>query len=205
MWAAAVAMHAHWLTCASAGSLEGERALPRGQPASGQARAQVHRGARPGGPFDLVADASCAVDAEGHRHCGPSASAWWRWPAGGVDPFLTDRHTQDHYPCSVNKVVVINAPWLFTTVWSFIKPFMYESTKRTVTILSGDYKEELFNIIDPSELPACYGGTVSTESGQPVVTSADAPETDFTRTIDGYIASRAAAAAAAPAAGAEGN
>ncbi len=57
------------------------------------------------------------------------------------------------------------APYLFSTVWSLIKPWLDEATVRKIHILGKGYKTELLTYIDPSQLPADLGGSCHCKGG----------------------------------------
>ena len=50
------------------------------------------------------------------------------------------------------------APYLFSTVWSLIKPWLDEATVRKIHILGRNYKTELQQYIAPENLPVDLGG-----------------------------------------------
>jgi len=50
------------------------------------------------------------------------------------------------------------APYLFSTVWSLIKPWLDEATVRKIHILGRNYKSELQQYIAPENLPVDLGG-----------------------------------------------
>lgn len=54
---------------------------------------------------------------------------------------------------------VINAPMLFTAVWSVIKGWLDEATVKKIHILGSSYKDKLLEWVDPENLPVQYGGT----------------------------------------------
>jgi len=66
---------------------------------------------------------------------------------------------QDRYPESMGKFYIINAPWAFSTVWSFIKPWLDEVTVAKISILGSSYKDKLLEQIPAESLPKEYGGT----------------------------------------------
>jgi CRAL/TRIO domain len=45
---------------------------------------------------------------------------------------------QDHYPEYMGKFYIINALWLFSGVWTVIKPWLDEVTVAKITILGKD-------------------------------------------------------------------
>ena len=78
------------------------------------------------------------------------------------EPF--DQLTQTSSP-QVGKVVIINAPWTFTVVWSFLKGRLAEATVARIAILGTDFKEELLNHIPADSLPKEFGGTCECPEG----------------------------------------
>ncbi|KAJ3206131.1 cytosolic factor, phosphatidylinositol/phosphatidylcholine transfer protein [Entophlyctis luteolus] len=66
---------------------------------------------------------------------------------------------QDYYPEMLGKMFVINAPMLFTGVWSLVKPMLDEVTVRKIVILGPTYLPTLLETIDSENLPRCLGGT----------------------------------------------
>lgn len=77
---------------------------------------------------------------------------------------------ESNYPELLRRVFVINAPKVFASVYSMMKPFMHEKTANKVQIFSNDetqWKAALLQDIDAEELPACYGGTLTDPDGNP--------------------------------------
>jgi phosphatidylinositol/phosphatidylcholine transfer protein len=72
---------------------------------------------------------------------------------------------QDRYPESMGKFYIINAPYLFSTVWSFIKGWLDEVTVSKIHILGRDYKNQLLEQIPAENLPKDLGGTCECEGG----------------------------------------
>ena len=63
-------------------------------------------------------------------------------------------------------VYVINAPWAFTTVWSFVKPWLDEVTVRKINIVAHhDVKSTLLSQIDAASLPRQFGGSCECPGG----------------------------------------
>ena len=65
---------------------------------------------------------------------------------------------QDYYPEQLGTMFIINAPMLFSSVWSLIKPFLDEVTVKKIHILGSSYKKALLEYIDEENLPARLGG-----------------------------------------------
>ncbi|XP_057372019.1 SEC14-like protein 2 [Daphnia carinata] len=75
-----------------------------------------------------------------------------------------------NYPEFLRRIFVINAPKVFSIMYSLAKPFMHEKTRKKVHIYSHDaeqWKAALLEDFDPQELPACYGGTLTDPDGNP--------------------------------------
>lgn len=72
---------------------------------------------------------------------------------------------QNYYPECMGKFYIINAPYLFSTVWRFIKPWLDEVTVNKIQIMSTGHKAVLTAQIDPENLPVELGGTCSCPRG----------------------------------------
>ncbi|KAJ3140079.1 cytosolic factor, phosphatidylinositol/phosphatidylcholine transfer protein [Physocladia obscura] len=65
---------------------------------------------------------------------------------------------QDYYPEMLGKMYVINAPMLFTGVWTLVKPMLDEATVKKITILGSNYQSALLETIDSGNIPRFLGG-----------------------------------------------
>ncbi|KAI0368472.1 hypothetical protein BV20DRAFT_969298 [Pilatotrama ljubarskyi] len=72
---------------------------------------------------------------------------------------------QDRYPETMGKFFIINAPWAFSTVWTFIKPWLDEATVAKIDILGSNYKDKLLAQIPAENLPKEFGGTCQCPGG----------------------------------------
>lgn len=68
-----------------------------------------------------------------------------------------------NYPELSGRVQIINAPWLFTTIWSYIKVWLPPNTAAKIDIAGTDYHSSLFKYIDPDQFPKYLGGTCECE------------------------------------------
>jgi len=68
----------------------------------------------------------------------------------------------DHYPETMGALFVVNAPGFFSVIWNVAKRFLDPGTQRKIHILGSNFEKELFEYIDPSNLPEFLGGTDST-------------------------------------------
>ncbi|KAM5540638.1 hypothetical protein V8D89_005669 [Ganoderma adspersum] len=72
---------------------------------------------------------------------------------------------QDRYPETMGRFYIINAPWAFSTVWAFIKPWLDEATVAKIDILGSGYKDKLLTQIPAENLPKEFGGTCQCAGG----------------------------------------
>ncbi|KAJ7219976.1 CRAL-TRIO domain-containing protein [Mycena pura] len=72
---------------------------------------------------------------------------------------------QNYYPECMGKFYIINAPFLFSTVWGFIKPWLDEVTVAKIDIIGSSYKDKLLAQIDADNLPKIFGGNCSCPGG----------------------------------------
>ena len=66
---------------------------------------------------------------------------------------------QDYYPEQLGCMFIINAPALFTGVWSLVKGWLDERTRQKINIVGKDYKSKLLQYCDEDQLPTFLGGT----------------------------------------------
>mmetsp|Transcript_1898 Transcript_1898/g.2736 ORF Transcript_1898/g.2736 Transcript_1898/m.2736 type:complete len:338 (-) Transcript_1898:101-1114(-) len=65
---------------------------------------------------------------------------------------------KQNYPECVTQILLINAPWIVPMLFSIVKVFIDPTTRKKIELHSGIPKERLFEVIEPSILPVCYGG-----------------------------------------------
>jgi len=65
-----------------------------------------------------------------------------------------------HYPETLHRIAIVNAPAFFPTVWSWIKTWFDEGTRDKVHVLGTDPGPTLLQFIDADSLPQVYGGTL---------------------------------------------
>ena len=61
---------------------------------------------------------------------------------------------------------IVNAPMLFSGIWSGIKIFLDPNTQKKIKILSTNYKKELIEYIDEDKLPNFLGGNAECDLSQ---------------------------------------
>ncbi|XP_022106083.1 SEC14-like protein 2 [Acanthaster planci] len=74
---------------------------------------------------------------------------------------------EQHYPETLKRVFVINAPKIFPLAYSLVKPFLQENTRKKVNILGSNWKAVLLQYIDAENLPMYWGGTATGPDGDP--------------------------------------
>eukprot|EP00931_Biecheleriopsis_adriatica_P043763 TRINITY_DN25007_c0_g1_i1.p1 TRINITY_DN25007_c0_g1~~TRINITY_DN25007_c0_g1_i1.p1 ORF type:complete len:655 (+),score=164.83 TRINITY_DN25007_c0_g1_i1:24-1988(+) len=68
---------------------------------------------------------------------------------------------QNQYPEMMGKLIIVNAPWVFKSAWSFVKTMLDEKTLAKISIYGTDkeaFSQALLELVEPSQLPALYGG-----------------------------------------------
>jgi len=70
----------------------------------------------------------------------------------------TLRIDQQYYPERLFRLFIINAPWLFSSVWALIKNWLDPVTKQKVEVLGSNYSNRLLEMIDADSLPVEFGG-----------------------------------------------
>lgn len=78
---------------------------------------------------------------------------------GGYDVFRAITTVdQDFYPEALGKLVIINAPKIFTSLWNIVKPMLDPPLIAKIKILGKAYQDELLEIIAAENLPVELGG-----------------------------------------------
>ncbi|KAK8785100.1 hypothetical protein V5799_008535 [Amblyomma americanum] len=68
---------------------------------------------------------------------------------------------ENYYPETLKLALLVNTPSFFPVFWKLIKPFLSERTSRKVKIFSREgWLPVLLEYVDPSQLPAHWGGTI---------------------------------------------
>ena len=61
--------------------------------------------------------------------------------------------TSHNYPETMHKSVIVNAPSIFSSIWTLVKPMMHPRTVKKFIILKSNYQEELYKYIPVQNLP----------------------------------------------------
>ncbi|KAF0685026.1 Aste57867_23055 [Aphanomyces stellatus] len=100
---------------------------------------------------------------------------------------------QDHYPDTLNRVFVVNAPFFFFTTWKIIEVFLNPTTRKKIQFLGSGFKKELVKHIDPSQLPKWLGGTCECIPAKPhggCISCVENTQTKACNAMDEYLAAR---------------
>jgi hypothetical protein len=73
---------------------------------------------------------------------GFSISTMWNKTTTG---FLKEaaKIGQDYYPETMGKMFIINAPFVFSSIWSMVKGWIDEKTRKKISILGSGYSKQL--------------------------------------------------------------
>jgi hypothetical protein len=87
----------------------------------------------------------------------------WRFIPTGADSKAVLKVTMDvaadNFPEMLCKTIIVNAPWVFNTLWYIIKGWLDARTAAKVVIVGAKYKKELEADVDPKYIPQQLGGT----------------------------------------------
>jgi len=73
--------------------------------------------------------------------------------------------SQNYYPERLGKLYIINAPWGFSGVFSFVKRFLDPVTVNKIHVLGSGYEKELLAQVPAENLPKEFGGTCECPGG----------------------------------------
>lgn len=118
----------------------------------------------------FISDRLPACSAAAGRHIGTSCTIIDLKGVGitkfnSVRAFVQEASAigQNQYPETMGKFYIINAPYLFSTIWSLIKLWLDPVTVAKISILSSDYKKYLG--IPDENLPKFLGGKCECPGG----------------------------------------
>ena len=73
--------------------------------------------------------------------------------------------SQNYYPERLGKLYIINAPWGFSSVFSYVKGFLDPVTVSKIHVLGSGYQSELLAQVPKENLPEQYGGSCNCGGG----------------------------------------
>lgn len=71
---------------------------------------------------------------------------------------LASQVGSDYYPEILGNMLVVNAPYVFSGVWSVVKGFLDVRTRAKIRIIGGGYKTVLLEFIEDENIPSFLGG-----------------------------------------------
>ena len=72
---------------------------------------------------------------------------------------------QFYYPETMGRFYIINAPYIFTTVWAVVKAWLDPVTREKIQILGSNYIGELAKQIPMENIPSLIGGKCQCQGG----------------------------------------
>jgi len=78
---------------------------------------------------------------------------------------FTAHLARDHYPERVEKMIFLNAPWMFPALFKMVKPFIDSRTLHKMEIIPSPHQKRMLQLIDEDSLPAEYGGKCACSGG----------------------------------------
>ena len=64
--------------------------------------------------------------------------------------------TAEYYPEILGKCFIINAPFIFTTVFAIVKGWLDEKTRNKIKVYGSNYQNDLFTFCPPSSIPKSF-------------------------------------------------
>eukprot|EP01061_Rhynchopus_euleeides_P018428 TRINITY_DN30503_c0_g3_i1.p1 TRINITY_DN30503_c0_g3~~TRINITY_DN30503_c0_g3_i1.p1 ORF type:complete len:367 (+),score=139.43 TRINITY_DN30503_c0_g3_i1:134-1234(+) len=69
---------------------------------------------------------------------------------------------EKNYPESLEKVLVLNAGFVFSNVWAMIKYFFAAEVRKKIVVLNDSYEKELYKLVPPAMMPTFLKGGKNT-------------------------------------------
>ena len=69
----------------------------------------------------------------------------------------------NYYPCILDNMYFLNTSLIFRSIWATCKYFYDEDTRNKIFLLGYEYKNKLFEKINPLNLPKLFGGECNCE------------------------------------------
>jgi len=67
--------------------------------------------------------------------------------------------SEEVYPECLGKLIVCNAPFVFTAIWNMIRSLIDEKTRSKISIYGSNYLPKLLEFLDEDQIPAFLGGS----------------------------------------------
>ena len=85
---------------------------------------------------------------------------FWKIAQGPIKGLLmrTVKMGSTYYPERTFKTLIVNVPSWFSAVWTLVRPFLTERSVNKISILRGNYQNELGKLVDEDSIPQMFGG-----------------------------------------------
>ena len=67
--------------------------------------------------------------------------------------------SQDNYPEGMGKMLIVNAPMIFTGIYALIKGWIDEKTRKKISLEGKNFMKTMLDYIDEDQIPSFLGGT----------------------------------------------
>eukprot|EP00004_Rigifila_ramosa_P017519 TRINITY_DN4270_c0_g1_i1.p1 TRINITY_DN4270_c0_g1~~TRINITY_DN4270_c0_g1_i1.p1 ORF type:complete len:317 (+),score=87.75 TRINITY_DN4270_c0_g1_i1:137-952(+) len=88
----------------------------------------------------------------GWQHRDPNGLALMR---------MITKMDEDNFPEGLKKLFIINAPSVFSFLWSIVKVWLHANTLAKIEILGPDYQETIISALGKDVVPVLFGGNNS--------------------------------------------
>jgi len=92
---------------------------------------------------------------------------------------LASQVGSDYYPEIMGQLYIVNAPMVFAGVWSVVKGFLDERTRKKIKILGTGFRPYLLELVEKENLPDFLGGTCTCEEYGGCLKSNAGPWNDY--------------------------
>lgn len=75
------------------------------------------------------------------------------------------RIDQDYYPEHLGRMLIINAPSSFKTMWQLVKPWLDKQTQKKIEVHGSNFTSKLLELVDRENLPEFLGGSCRCPKG----------------------------------------
>lgn len=65
---------------------------------------------------------------------------------------------QNYYPEMLGQMFLINSGFFFSAVWTLVKGFIDEKTRKKIFVEKSSYQKKLLELVDAENLPSFLGG-----------------------------------------------
>jgi hypothetical protein len=105
--------------------------------------------------------------------CSTHTNSWLTWRTATNAPALqaTFALFQDILPIRFGGFMLLRQPRYISVVLALVKPFLNKKLRQRIYLLGDDW-EQMHSIVDPSQLPASFGGTLDYEPTRVVLEEA---------------------------------